>query len=530
MARYDIKIFRRNPSESFEGIEDEAYKMPTDFEIKSIVVKRKVNKIPLLEIVFIDAESKVSTAYNNVPAIEAALKGFGIGQQVYLHIQQGEAKLEFKGLVIKQSVRRDEEGQFYTVVIKHPAYVYSANIRSAVHQADQGDTKCSYHQSFCSDWDFLITMADLHCRWVVTNDYDVKFFKDKDNDDGASYTTFFDNNKNIQVKELNITYETGVLVHGPSINKQLKVDLSGKNKILSIDCNNNVDGVYPDVTYKNPLVESNDITNSELPNSLSDKLKAIGRDKLTYFNPDTITDSAEKMVSAKAWRAKYSFSRGTIRYINEDLTDSGKYDEGNNALCLGKKITGIQTALGYNKDDKTIIANTRITSICHKINQEGWFVDIGWGMDPKFHIEQHPDVQSPPAFGLTPGVNGIHHGIVYKNSVVDDSEVEVKMFNTIFLKFRKIGHSKVADNNNGVNYQDYKPGDVVTVAFVNDDPNSGVVLGMISYNAAEAAAIAAAKEAAEAAATAEERIAVVAEETGEAGVAVDSINLEINRE
>ena len=68
MAQYDIKIISRECDGDWEGIDNDEVpnheKVPTEFEIKSIVVKREVNKIPSLEIVFIDVDSNVSNLNN----------------------------------------------------------------------------------------------------------------------------------------------------------------------------------------------------------------------------------------------------------------------------------------------------------------------------------------------------------------------------------------------------------------------------------------------------------------------------------
>lgn len=179
-------------------------------------------------------------------------------------------------------------------------------------------------------------------------------------------------------------------------------------------------------------------------------------------------------------RSKYSFSHGTIHYFNKSLKDLGKYEPEDNALFLGQHMTGIQEALRYKSTDEHIIAHTRITSIHHEINQEGWFVNVGWGMDPKFHIERYPDVQSPPAFGFTPGLNGMHEGIVAENSGTEDSIVKVTMFNKLNLTLRKSHLLDLSDMKD--KYEERlkwfrcKKGDAVTVLFTNDDPNAGIVV------------------------------------------------------
>lgn len=129
--------------------------------------------------------------------------------------------------------------------------------------------------------------------------------------------------------------------------------------------------------------------------------------------------------------------------------------------------------------------NVLVTGIKH-FYTGNWFTDVqfGWGED---HFYKKEDVMDKPAAGLLPGVNGLEIGIVEETDD-PDGQYRVKIRLPSIMTGGKGIWARVvmpdAGNNRGVYFRP-EVKDEVIVGFLNDDPNSPVVLGSLYSSANE---------------------------------------------
>lgn len=123
--------------------------------------------------------------------------------------------------------------------------------------------------------------------------------------------------------------------------------------------------------------------------------------------------------------------------------------------------------------------NAFIGSVTHIIEKNEWITEAGIGIDPA-SITDEPDVVSPPAAGLLPGMEGLHTAVVKKldGDPAEECRIQVEL---PWLE----GDSKLlwarlstlyATGGSGAFWLP-EPGDEVLVGFVNNDPTHPVILG-----------------------------------------------------
>lgn len=461
--------------------------VPSRYRIRSIESVKSINKIPVCQIVFLDGDNEVSGTGKNEP-------WFDIGRIIKIDAELHDARLSFSGLVVETEVKLDENEQIFIVTIKHFVSALDANIRSVVHTATAKENLLPLWQRFqnyCSDWDYLIGQADLFQCWVVTDGDRPALLKSLQGELHLSNkldeeVVLVEPNDNLIFGSLSYTDEESKQLADKVVKGEHIVSREGANAndtVISIVSRQCSKGLYGEVQVA--TIEHKARFESETNKLLSN----MGRQQLTMYVPHMSKDAA-RIANAKQWRGEQAKLRGHIRYQNHSLIDDGVIGlEDKNAVYLGQKIKGLSGILDIEDED------LRISSISHELSEKGWFVEVGWGMEPEFHVEKHLDAKSLPAFGLTPGTNGIQIGIVAADSNNNHPTVKVKIFDNIEMTVKKARVNDRTDNRlsrmtstfDGLNDRIAKglpwlfcaKGDKVIIAFANDNPNEAIVIGKL---------------------------------------------------
>ena len=285
-------------------------------------------------------------------------------------------------------------------------------------------------QYYSTDWDFALSRADACGMFILTTGSKIKIFKPEP---GASAV-------------LTVTWG---------------------NDLIAFDCGLTAGDQFSgyDAVSWSPAEQKQVKATASAPslNSQGD-LKAgdLSADGNMLLQTDAPTDSAV----LKAWADSLALKAGLARYRGK-VSFYGAAEAVPGCIIelkgLGSRFNG----------------NAFIGSVTHIIEKNEWITEAGIGIDPA-SITDEPDVVSPPAAGLLPGMEGLHTAVVKKldGDPAEECRIQVEL---PWLE----GDSKLlwarlstlyATGGSGAFWLP-EPGDEVLVGFVNNDPTHPVILG-----------------------------------------------------
>ncbi|MBE9232260.1 Rhs element Vgr protein, partial [Cuspidothrix issatschenkoi LEGE 03284] len=168
----------------------EGSKMNLEYNLISIDIIKEVNKIPTAQIILLDGDA---------PKREFSISNtnfFKPGNKVIIKLRyEGEPQKEaivFEGIIVRHSLEANQYTSVLTVDLKDTAVKLTTQRKSAVFRdmTDKeiiskiiGDgglqaksiaaTKAKHQelvQYYCTDWDFILSRADVNGHWVLIND------------------------------------------------------------------------------------------------------------------------------------------------------------------------------------------------------------------------------------------------------------------------------------------------------------------------------------------------------------------------
>lgn len=122
-----------------------------------------------------------------------------------------------------------------------------------------------------------------------------------------------------------------------------------------------------------------------------------------------------------------------------------------------------------------------VTGVRHEIVRGGWWVDIQFGLHPKWHAQEY-DTSFNEISSLLPSIHGLHVGVVtaLEGDPEANERIKVKL---PFVKEADEGiWARVATLDAGANRGTVilpEIGDEVIVGFIQEDPRFAIVLGML---------------------------------------------------
>ncbi|MCG8336762.1 MAG: type VI secretion system tip protein VgrG [Proteobacteria bacterium] len=425
--------------------------------IVSVNVVSEVNRIPYAQLVLTDVDA---TDTNNKRLVDLSNDDkFKPGAEFELALNQGDDSGVFKGIVVKQKVRKNQSGSFLTVEIKDASYKLCSQRKSAVFNekddcqiikdiAGKKDIKvtCSEQtyvhkqivQYYCSDWDFIISRAEANGLMVFVENGELIIkkpdYSDAADDIGDVYDFEMEADAGGQYQEVESVFW----------------DI--KNVALTTSLNNN----------------SSDLESGlDSQHSFSGLSGAMGADKYQLVNG--VHSEAEEMelwANSGMMKNRLSMLRGRITI------------DGNPSIKLGKVLT-------LNEVGNVFSSKAMITGIRHRISKDGWKTDLQLGL-PKDWFHKKADVVEAQATGLLPGIHGLQVGIVE----AFPSDGDPDGFHRIKVRIPAVHESEsvlwarllfpYAGADRGVFFIP-EEGDEVVIGFFNDDPRHAVVIGSL-YN------------------------------------------------
>lgn len=287
-------------------------------------------------------------------------------------------------------------------------------------------------QYYCTDWDFILSRADVNGLVVVT---DLQTITVKSPDLSTS-------------PKLKITNGLDLI--------EFKGELSADEQQVGIEAIawNPTDQNIFKVQGKNPTLNKQ---GTDKPETLA---KILGEGNFTLQTAlCTEESSLQSWADSQAVKAGLSRIQGYCKFPGSTKALPGDLIE---LVGLGKRFNG----------------NAYVGYVEHEIKQGDWVTTVGLGLQFE-NVTDKTDVMTPAASGFLPGIGGLHIGKVTKLDA-DPSceykiEVDIPILNATTKVWARLSNFWGSNGYGAFFIPDI--GDEVVLGFFNDDPCHAVIVG-----------------------------------------------------
>ncbi|AXT61399.1 type VI secretion system tip protein VgrG [Aquimarina sp. AD10] len=433
-------------------ITSEGIEMEGRYELLSIDVSKEFNKVPTAELRLIDgivSQQKFDILderfFDPGKRIEIALR--------YENEPQNEDTV-FIGIVVNQSLELNKFGTTLTIELSDEAIKMTNARKNAVYIGEKDSviiekqikqnglkgtmtetvvTHPQMIQYYATDWDFMVSRAEVNAQLVSVNNGEIAVFK-----------------PTIQV---------------PSFELEL-----GQKEIYDFDLKVNAGNQYHEVnavawdSSKQTLTTPDKGDEYKVPQGDYDISKiapTVGAEETTLIHAATMdTEELKAWSDSQMLKSRLSFFRGWFKIV------------GTPKIQVGQTIAikGVS---------KSFTGENIITGVRHEVTPEGWITHLQIGMDPCWFAAQS-NVTDTKAAGLLPGVNGLQIGIVKAHKEDPKHPFQVRVMIPALGPDKDTVWARLATIDGGVERGMLfrpEPEDEVIVGFLNDDPRQAIILG-----------------------------------------------------
>jgi Rhs element Vgr protein len=429
-----------------------------EYRIISLYITKSYNKISWAKIVISDGDPAAQDF--RISSNEDSLTP---GNEIEISIgYHSQVKTVFKGIITKHAIKSAKnKASFLTIEAKDKAVKLSLSrknncfvdktdkdiVEEIIGKSGYGGTldmssTTGTHKEMVqynvSDWDFIVSRAEMNEMLVLTDDNKLLIKKPDTNQEAA--------------KE--IVYGTDVI--------EFDSEIDGGSQLKQITTHA--------WNYKDQKID--DVVNGQIQFKENGNLKS-----------DDIADS----FGIKEYDLCHS---GSLESQELKLWSNSKLLKSRMAKNIGritvKGTTEIKPGqvIKLKGFSKRFNGNVLITGVSHNYSTSIWQTDIHFGL-PQQWFYQSADLIEKPAAGLIPGINGLQIGIVLQLENDPNNEHRIK----IRLPVVDMGEglwARIASLDAGSERGSFfRPeiNDEVIVGFLNDDPRYPVVLGMLNSSA-----------------------------------------------
>lgn len=448
------------------------------YGVASCMVSQMVNRIPSARVVIYDGDTalqdfELSGENFTVPGTEVTILA-GYPDTVN---KLNEEAVIFKGIIVKHSLKSTSHGNSVLVLeARHKAVEMTVVRENKYYDPEQpenslitthiwnkysitviADTMTKQQglvQYYCTDWDFLVCRAEANSMVVIC-----------DSDPAGEPVIYI--KKPAEKKQigseivLNPTQKVENLTYGVDI-VELELESDARDSFGSV-----VAQAW-DVQKQAPAKkDKNNPDKTSVKGSFA--FSNLGA-KLDLNEYKVQTPAGVKLPELTAWaenmamRSFLSQVRGRIRVY------------GLNSVRAGGSVKLQKTSTRF---DKQLF----VSGVVHSYDAEStWITDLTVGLDREPYYEKYSNIVDRPASGLLPSIHGLQTGIVTKIVEDPDNELRIKVRIPLIDPDKEGVWARMsrpdAGADRGMVFRPY-PGDEVLLGFVNDDPRSPVILGML---------------------------------------------------
>ncbi|MGI0116753.1 type VI secretion system tip protein VgrG [Zooshikella sp. RANM57] len=424
-----------------------------DINIISVEVTSSLNAIPTARLVIADGnmpEKKFPVSDQNTfkPGAEITISAGYASKTTPI----------FSGVVIKQSVIISEDNFSrlviecrdkaiaMTVARKNDNYIKQKDsdiISTVVKEysglsADVTTTQTQYPELVkynCTDWDFIITRAQLNGLLVSIDKGKLTVAPPKVDGDA----------------ELVVSWGTDLI--------EFNADLDARYQFKSVIASSWDIKTQKMVAQQVPpqtLNKQGNITSAELA-------KVLG-----LANYGLQTSSSLETPELKQWAKSRQVQSGLARIRG------GMKFQGNAKAKVGTLIEVQGVGQRFN-------GSVFVSTVIHRLEGGQWITEVVFGLSPHFFSEMH-DLKAPPASGILPAIEGLQIGTVLKLEGDPEKQERIQVSVPVIQAKTKGVWARLANYyaSSGVgNFFIPEVGDEVILGYINNDPNNPIILGSL---------------------------------------------------
>ncbi len=436
--------------------------------IASIFVAKSLNKIPSARIAIIDGS--VSQEDFAVSSGELFVPGNEIEIKAGYH---SDEETIFKGIITKHSIQtKKDKPSFLFIDVKDESVRMTIGRKSRYFEeitdsevmeeiigeygleSDIEATDVSHRemvQLHATDWDFLVSRAEVNGQLVLVND-------------GA------------------------VTIKKPDLSTEPVVELAYGHNIIDFEAGMDARDQYAAVTSSSWDSAGQEIIESEAEEpgfeeqgniAGSELADVIGLDELPQRHTGRVADDELKAWSdGRLLRSRLAKIQGKVTIQGISALKAGDVIE---LAGFGDRFNGVAF----------------VSSIAHRLSSDAvWLTEIEFGLDKERFVDKYDDIIEQPAGGLVPAVRGLQIGVVTAMHEDPDGEHRVRVRLPIIDNendgvWARLASKDAGEERGWVFFPE--TGDEVIVGFLDDDPRDPVILGSL-FSSARPAPITAEEE------------------------------------
>ncbi|MBN7809921.1 type VI secretion system tip protein VgrG [Algoriphagus sp. H41] len=437
--------------------------LPASVGVAMIAIQKAVNKVPAARLVLYDGD---------VAAGDFSLSGgelFVPGKEI--EIQAGYNSQEesiFKGIIIRHGLDVSEKASKLILELKDPVvkmtvgrknkYFFESKDSDIIEEvigaysgltADVEATTATHPemvQYYVTDWDFVLTRAEVNGKLALVEDGKVSILKPATSAEAKAELQCGTNVVEFQAEmDARTQYSASKSTSWDLANQELK----------------EVEASDPGMDFQSNL------SGSELAD-------VIGLSDYRLQHSGGLDDQElQAWADAKLMRSRLSKIQGQVKILGDPAIKPGDMVS---LLGFGDRFNG----------------KAFVSSVYHEISPNSkWFTHLGLGLDSRFISSLYDDFLDVPAAGLLPAIRGLHVGVV---TSLDDplGEHRVRIYIPVIDPGSEGTWARMASPDAGEGEAArgifFLPevGDEVIVGYINENPRDPVILGKL-YSSAKPA-------------------------------------------
>lgn len=427
--------------------------LPGTTQVVSVSVKKTINRIPVAEIVILDGDMPDK----DFPVSNADYFKPGGTIKINAGYEQEEETI-FEGIVVKHGIKitgnnysrlivecRDKAVAM-TVGRKNANYVDSKDsdiITKLVGNygglsSDVASTTTQHKelvQYYCTDWDFMLSRAEVNGLLVIVDD--AKVTVKPPATDGTP--------------KLKVTYGDDLMEFHASIDARSQL-----SKVQGVSWDMKTQAVVQQQASPKTLNAQGDLDSAVLA-------KVIGLDSFRLQTPAPLESTAlQSWVDGQQVKAGLARIQGRMSFQGSAKAKAGELME---LAGVGNRFNG----------------KVFVSSVHHVVADGNWITEVEFGL-PQNWFAENRDLVAPPASGLLPGIEGLHIGVVKKLDADPEGQYKVQVSVPVLQADTDGVWARLAEfyASDGIGaFFVPEIGDEVVLGYFNNDPSNPVILGSL---------------------------------------------------
>lgn len=427
------------------------------YNVTSILVQKRVNKIPIARLTLSDGDPALQD-------FEKSSSGkLNPGKEIEIKLgYHSKEDTVFKGIIVKHGIKAGgKKSSMLTLELKDVSVAMTIDRKNAYY-ADSSDsdvieqiignysdlskevTSTSLKhpemiQYYSTDWDFIVSRAEVNGMLVYADDGKIIVAKPTVKSDPL----------------ITLAYGTNVY--------EFEAEIDARDQYKSVSSS------AWDFSSQEIVTEDGSATVTDAGDISSEDLAGVLAADYKMQHPGKLSnDELRQWASAKVLRSKLAKIQGRV------------------------KITGFSDikpgdTIAFEEFGDNFNGNVFVSAVSHQFSADSsWYTDIQFGLSQEWFSCKYNDIVDRPAAGLLPGINGLHVAVVTQIEDDPDSEFRVKVRIPVISADDEGSWARIATLDAGNNRGSFfrpEVDDEVVVGFLNDDPRSPIILGMLHSSA-----------------------------------------------